>query len=495
MRRGPDLWRLFGLAYPPLVAVFIAALVVGAAFPGSAEAHGLIGRGDLPLPDWLLAWGATVLLIGSFAGLILLWREPKLEGDTWRPIAPRLSSLIRSRLVEALVGALSIGLLVLVVYSGLQGTDAPDRNFSVTFVFVSFWLVLVVLSVFFGRVFDALSPWRAAGRAVGGLFSLVAGRRAPAPLEYPEKLGRWPAVVGLIGFLWFELVWGQSGFSAAGVLPHDLALATIVYSAITFVGMALFGVERWHQRGETFSVYFGMFAALSPFQLRDGRLGRRRPLESSTSWAVVPGSLGVVLVAIGGTTFDGAAEGALSDAISSGFRTFTDAGLSPNNALRLVNTLYFAGTLLFVWSIFWLGIRGMRIAGTKRSAGELGSKFAHAFIPIALAYLVAHYFSLVVFQEQAQFTYLLSDPLGDGSDLFGTVGSAIDYTVISATAIQWVQFGSIVAGHALALAVGHDRALAIFGTSRDASWSQAWMLAVMLIFSTLGLYLLSQANA
>ena len=53
--------------------------------------------------------------------------------------------------------------------------------------------------------------------------------------------------------------------------------------------------------------------------------------------------------------------------------------------------------------------------------------FAHAFIPIALAYLVAHYFSLVVFQEQAQFTFLLSDPLGDGSDLFGTAGSGIDY--------------------------------------------------------------------
>jgi hypothetical protein len=473
----------------------LAVLVVGAVFPGSAEAHGLIGRGDLPLPDWLLAWGATVLLIGSFAGLVLLWREPKLEGDTWRPIAPRLSALIRSPLTQAAVGALSVALLVGVVYSGLQGTDAPDRNFSVTFVFVSFWLVLVGLSVFFGRVFDTLSPWRAAGRAVSGLFALVAGQRAPAPFTYPEKLGRWPAVVGLVAFLWFELVWGQSGFAAAGVLPQDLAIATVVYSAITFVGMALFGVDRWHQRGETFSVYFGMFAALSPLELRDGRLGRRRVLEQSASWAVVPGSLGIVLVAIGGTTFDGAAEGALSGAISSSFQTFSDAGIAPDTALRLVNSLYFAGSLLAVSAIFWIGIRGMRIAGTTRPARELGPLFAHAFIPIALAYLVAHYFSLVVFQEQAQFTYLLSDPLGDGSDIFGTAGSAIDFTLLSATTIQWVQFGSIVTGHAIALAVGHDRALALFGTSREASWSQVWMLAVMLVFSTLGLYLLSQANA
>ena len=58
---------------------------------------------------------------------------------------------------------------------------------------------------------------------------------------------------------------------------------------------------------------------------------------------------------------------------------------------------------------------------------ELARAFAGTLIPIALAYLVAHYFSLFVYQEQAQFTYLLSDPLGDGSDLFGTAGGGIDY--------------------------------------------------------------------
>ena len=121
--------------------------------------------------------------------------------------------------------------------------------------------------------------------------------------------------------------------------------------------------------------------------------------------------------------------------------------------------------------------------------------FAHCFIPIAFAYLLAHYFSLIVYQEQAQFTFLLSDPLGDGSDIFGTASGGIDYTLIGATVIQWVQFGSIVVGHAVALALGHDRALALFGTSRDASWSQIWMLVVMVIFSTLGLFLLTQANA
>jgi hypothetical protein len=476
-------------------AILAAALSLALLAPQPAAAHGLVGRSDLPLPEWLLYWGAALLLIGSFAALVLAWREPKLEGDRWRPLPAGLSRALINPLTRTLAGLLGVLLLLVVVVSGLQGTEAPDRNFSVTFVFVTFWLGMVGLSVLFGDVFRAFNPWLAIGRAASHGFALVAGQRAPVPFSYPQWLGRWPAAVGLLGFLWLELVWGQSGFTASGVAPQDVAIATIAYSTFTFIAMALFGVEEWSRRGETFSVYFGMFASLAPLEARGGHLGRRLFFSGSTRWADQPGSLALVLVAIGGTTFDGASEGVLHGAITSTFESLDDAGLSPLAALRISNTLYMGLALVVVTGIFWAGIHGMRIVGTRIRAAELGRLFAHAFIPIALAYLVAHYFSLVVFQEQAQFTYLLSDPLGDGSNLFGTLGGGIDYGLIGATAIQWVQFGAIIVGHAIALALGHDRALAVFGSAREASWSQAWMLVVMVAFSTLGLYLLTQANA
>jgi len=108
---------------------------------------------------------------------------------------------------------------------------------------------------------------------------------------------------------------------------------------------------------------------------------------------------------------------------------------------------------------------------------------------------VAHYFSLVVFQEQAQFSYLLSDPLGTGTtDLFGTASSGVNYTVISANAIWYVQVGALVVGHVIALTLAHDRAVAYWGDYRQASRSQYWMLAVMVSFTSFWLYLLSQAN-
>ena len=118
-----------------------------------------------------------------------------------------------------------------------------------------------------------------------------------------------------------------------------------------------------------------------------------------------------------------------------------------------------------------------------------------ALIPIGLAYLVAHYFSFFVFGEQAQFTYLLSDPLGDGSDIFGTASAGIDYSLLGATTVWYVQVGALVAGHVTGLMLAHDRALSVYGDIRRASMSQRWMLAVMVAFTCLGLFLLSQSNA
>ena len=122
--------------------------------------------------------------------------------------------------------------------------------------------------------------------------------------------------------------------------------------------------------------------------------------------------------------------------------------------------------------------------------------FAHTLIPIAFAYLVAHYFSLFVFQEQAQFTYLLSDPLGTATtNLFGTASSGIDFGVISPNAIWYVQVGALVVGHVAGLTLAHDRALVYWPDYRQATRSQYWMLAVMVAFTCFGLYLLSVTSA
>jgi hypothetical protein len=458
------------------------------------EAHALVAKQDLPIPAWLFAWAASIVLIASFFALAAAWRKPQFEQERWRPSAGWLTTVLRSWPLQILCGGLGVVLLGVGIYSGIHGTEAPDRNFAITFFFVTAWIGFPFASALLGNVFPIFNPWRAIARVAGGAYGTVARRPMPH-LTYPDKLGRWPAAVGLLGFVWLEVVYGSSGGVAVGLEPHAAGVAACVYSVYTLAMMAFFGVEEWCETGEIFSVYFGMFSQLGFLGVRDGRLGRRRPLTAAGTWALVPGSAAVVIASIASTSFDGSQEGAFKGAIEKVFEWLIEAGIGPTASLRLSNTLFmllcFAGVAL----VFDLGLRGMGSIPGAPSRARLRTAFAHTLIPIALAYLIAHYFSLFVFQEQAQFTYLLSDPLGTGhTDLFGTAEVGIDFALLTSQAIWYVQVGALVAGHVLGLTLAHDRALTIWPDPRRATRSQYWMLAVMVAFTCFGLYLLSAGN-
>ena len=454
-------------------------------------AHALLVKQDLPVPAWLFAWAASIVLIASFFALSVGWRKPRFENLRWRPFTAGLSNALLGWPAQIFCGAIGVFLFGVGVYAGLRGTEAPDRNFTITFFFVTAWIGFPFFSAVLGNIFRPFNPWRAIGRLAGGGFRLIAGQRS-GRLDYPRRLGRWPAAVGLLGFVWLEVVYGSTGGVAVGLDPHVAATAALVYSAYTLAMMGLFGVEVWCERGEVFSVYFGMFSQLSPIGIHNGRLGRRRPLAAATKWATLPGSAAVVIASIASTSFDGAQEGAFKGAIESIFRHLADAGFSLPTALRLSDTIFMLLTFAGVGLIYALGIRGMRGIPRAPSTAKLRDGFAHTLIPIALAYLVAHYFSLFVYQEQAQFTYLLSDPLGTATtDLFGTASAGIDFRILGANAIWYVQVVALIVGHVLGLTLAHDRALVYWRNYREATQSQYWMLAVMIAFTCFGLYLLS----
>jgi hypothetical protein len=171
---------------------------------------------------------------------------------------------------------------------------------------------------------------------------------------------------------------------------------------------------------------------------------------------------------------------------------FTGLGVSKGLGLELAFVVGLLVSIAVVSAIWTAGASGMPRAGLRLSRVELRRRFAHTLIPIAAAYLVAHYFSLLAYNGQDLWR-LLSDPLGDGSDLFGGAGSSIDYSIVSATGIWYVQVSALVTGHVAALVLAHDRALAVYGSPRAATQSQIVMLVVMVLFTLLGLWLLSAA--
>jgi len=151
-----------------------------------------------------------------------------------------------------------------------------------------------------------------------------------------------------------------------------------------------------------------------------------------------------------------------------------------------------AGLAVFVAAVvltYLAAVEGVRrLVHAPRS---LVSDFVLPLVPISFAYLVAHYFSLFVIQGQFVFL-LISDPFGRGWDLFGTIMFQPNLAVLSPETVWYVQVAALVVGHVAGLAIAHDRAVSLFEERGDALRSQYPMLALMVLYTVGGLWLLSQ---
>jgi hypothetical protein len=464
-----------------LAAALVAA---GALAPAAAQAHGIEGNAELPIPAEMFAWAAAIVLIVSFVALGVLWPAARLQ----QPRLRRVATIPRG--LRTLCGLVGVALYGVVVYAALAGSDVPTANLAPTAIYVAFWVGIPVLSVLLGDVFALFSPWRALHRWIAGAARRVSPRLDAAPLAYPTWLGRWPAALGLAAFAWVELAYVERDE------PATLGVLALAYGLVQLIGMSLFGERAWSERGDAFGVYFNLCARLSIWETRGRELCRRAPLSGLPRLDPLPGTVAVLVVLIGATTFDGASNGVLwVDLAPRLLDRFSDLGASLTVASELTATVGLALAFAAVAAFYELGIRGMRTLDPRRRTRELARAFVHTLAPIAFAYALAHYVSLLVFQGQALIS-LVSDPLGTGADLFGTASTQVDYTLVSSTAIWYAQVAALVGGHVAGLVLAHDRALTVFPDDRRAAVrSQYWMLTVMVGFTCLGLWLLSAVNA
>jgi hypothetical protein len=152
-------------------------------------------------------------------------------------------------------------------------------------------------------------------------------------------------------------------------------------------------------------------------------------------------------------------------------------------------TILLLSATLVVGLAYWLAaLAAARMVGGGWTARKVAWRFAHTLIPIALAYAVAHYLTLIIFEGQ-QLIAAVSDPFGLGWDLFGTAERSVDFFITTTEPIWYLQVGVIVTGHVLGVVLAHDRALADFGP--DAVRSQYAMLLLMVALTTLGLMILA----
>jgi hypothetical protein len=441
-----------------VVSPIVAGLVL--AGPASVAAHTLSNTYQSRLPLIVYLAGAAIAVGLSFAFLLIadVRAEPPVTTTGRVPPAP-LRYLLRA-----------VGLIgwIWVVAQGITGGTGTG-DVTTLFLWVYGWVGLAFLSAFVGPVWHWLDPFTTI-HDIGAAIARRAGVTGWAIAEYPRALGRWPAVVGLLFFIWLELVGNGGG-------PRSLFIVLVGYTAFTLAMMAQFGRDAWRANGETFSVWFGLLGRLAPTALagdpREGRVARRSFASGLllSGWRIED----LILVAAGTASilFDGLSQ------TQPWFEVFGAPGVP-------VKTLQLAGFLgLIVLAAFLVS----RLVGLSATTAGL--------LPIAAGYLVAHYFTYLLIDGQ-RIVVALADPLQQGWDI-GNFGWAF-YEPTSGflpPGFVWtIQLAAVVGGHMLGAWAGHVVSARETGAVRGARahrQREVPLAVIMVALTTLTLWSLGQA--
>ncbi|MEO6698252.1 MAG: hypothetical protein ABIR53_02115 [Paraperlucidibaca sp.] len=460
------------------------------ACPSFASAHSFGQLYNLPVPLWMYLYGAAAALLASFVLVAVFIGAAAVDTSAPHPALQRPPSLF-ARCCQALLPVLrrlSVGLLLLCIATGFFGTQNPYMNFNMTFFWIMFILLFTYLTAFVGDVFRFVSPWRVITDALPAAWRN--GR-----YHYPERLAYWPALLFYVGFISLELF--------AKTTPQGLASLLLGYSMVNLLGVSLLGQRAWFRYIEFFSVFLRLVAMMAPLQWRQGRLLWRMPFSGLNGHRAESYSLVVfILFMLASTAFDGL-RGTITWVNVFWADTFNILtpwlGKPPVYFYVQLRPWYTVYELTWLWlspliyfTVFMVFVALARgITGTAVSTRELALRLAFSLLPIALVYHLTHYYTLI-FTQGVKIVSLLSDPFGWGWNLFATV-DVFRRPIMPDMAWIWhSQVGLIVFGHIVSVYVAHREATALLASSRQAAVSQLPMLALMMLLTASGLWILAQ---
>jgi hypothetical protein len=429
--------------------------------------HGVGGARDLPIPASLAIAGAVAALVVSFGVLALAWRRPRFEDSRSGRAVPALQRIVDSAWFVALLRAFGLLLFAYTIWAAVWGQDLLINPIFGMF-YILLWVGIVPASLVLGPVWKAISPVRTLHL---GLSRLAGTDPDRGILDYPARLGYWPGALGLFAFVWMELV-----------SPDNTSLSAVrlwiaVWAAVLVVGGAIFG-QRWFARADPFEVYSTLVSHLSVWGRRDGALVVRNPLANLSTITPAPGLVAVVAVLFGSTAFDSFRE-------SPRWILFLqEREMSPTwPGFALLITMCVLVGLIIVGGTMATGV------GDNVARRDLPMLFAHSIVPIIVGYIFAHYLRYLV-EVGTQTLIQMSDPMSNGTNLFGTADWQVNYWLSDhPTFVAVTKVLGVVVGHVLGVVAAHDRAVALLPRKHQVT-GQLSLLAAMLMFTAGGLYLL-----
>jgi hypothetical protein len=447
---------------PAATLAGVIALLGGAlAVPQVALGHQLVGRVESPLPLVAYLAGAALAVALSFAFVIVR--------DVRAPASPSAVPVISPRWLT--IGLRAIGLIawLWIVAQTIIGGPDDEADVAVLFLWIYGWVGLAFLSAVVAPVWRWLDPF-ATLYDLGAAAARRLGINGWEPSPYPERLGLWPAVAGLVFFVWLELAYKGGG----------LGIVLIGYTVLTLLAMASFGPDAWRTNGETFSVWFGTLNRLAPFGAPtrqsaatvspgpDDRSLVRRPYVTGLltgDWTAA--RVALVAIGVGSILYDGLSQ----------TQAWFDVFGAPFLALATVE--------LLAWLALVVGLALLvaRLVGRPAVGGGL--------VPIAVGYLIAHYLTYVLGDGQ-RLVVALSDPLEQGWNLIGFATYEPGIGWIPPVLLWVVMLVAVVGGHVVGAWSGHVLAVGGERPSTALRVRQVPLAALMVLLTATTLWSLGQ---
>ena len=301
------------------------------------------------------------------------------------------------RWARAMLRTIGVVAWLWIIVQVLVVGGSSDADVSSLFLWVYGWVGLALVSALVGPVWSWLDPFLSGFDLMAAAVRRLAGARGPTA-TWPARLGHWPAVAFFGFYVWLELV------VTGGAGGTNLALALLVYTIVTWLGMAWYGRGRWRRQGEVFSVWFGILGRLAPWRTSDdiaaGREpGSRRVVRQPFGHGLIHARWRVdevvlVAMATGAVMFDG-----LSQTLPF-FQLFGLPG--------------FAGSTVLLFGFLGLVIGAVLLVARVVGKAPVGA----GLVPIAVGYITAHYLTFLIADGQ-RIVIAISDPFQQGWDSSG----------------------------------------------------------------------------
>ena len=374
--------------------------------------HGIGSVGDLPIPfETVLNVSAWVIIL-TFVFLKISWKKSVL-------VQKEVIVEQRQPWLGKIFGVFILSLLIL---PGLIGNEEAKTSITPLIIWVFLWIGVPVLGLVFGDIYSKFNP-----------LSII-----PSPEKKPSTV--WFAAALFLGLTWFELVWRKPGN------PTHIGIVFILLMLITTGTRIIFGkasieVDPLHLLHHLYAKL--RFTLSKPIY--------KNMLENIANLSNFKGMEYFILLMIGTVTYDGLRGTTFwynlfgSSTLDITFSTFAFFGIN----IIIIGSYRFA---------CWFALK---VSGEKQDLNNISLLFGHTMLPIAFAYHVTHYLSLLLYESQT-ILYRLNDPYGIGWNLFGIDDVSINY-FLTPVALWGIQVFVTLAGHMLSVVLAHDLAIKLFG--------------------------------